>query len=411
MKKVIHFAAGMILLLTGYLLLAGSTDTIKRQRAVLREGPGSFFPAVAELSQGVSVEIREKSDGWYQVTVDEYSGYISGKAFQGERQKTDVLSRMGQQPSVTEVSRSGVSAAVKGFAERFATRLQGDDSLLEMFYSYSIDVEEYRQFKRKTYRNRNLSEIRRRVELPEQDVPDVFSFSEEGVGIAIASKIAGMGLYENQSIRNYVSHVGYLVVEASGSYDIPFKFFILNTEKVNAYSCPGGIIFVTKGALQRMENEAELACFLGHEIAHVALRHGMQELEKRRPMVTADNAFMELSNEIEMTEERQGLNEELESMALDIYETIFEGRLKAYEDEADIFGMTYAARAGYRPLALANYLTKLSSRGYLSGNQHYTPSQNAERLQKVKGWLQKNRFPQQLFVTNAQRFQQFIGTL
>ncbi len=97
-------------------------------------------------------------------------------------------------------------------------------------------------------------------------------------------------------------------------------------------------------------------------------------------------------------------------MALDIYETIFEGRLKAYEDEADIYGMTYAARAGYRPVALANFLTKLTSGGDLSGNQHYTPAQNAERLQKVRTWLQKNRFPQQLLVMNAERFQQNVGS-
>ncbi|HKJ66893.1 MAG TPA: M48 family metallopeptidase, partial [bacterium] len=189
------------------------------------------------------------------------------------------------------------------------------------------------------------------------------------------------------------------------------KFFILDTEKVNAYSCPGGIVFVSKGALQRMDNEAELACFLGHEIAHVALRHGMQELEKRRPMVTADHAFMELSNEIDMSEEQKQLDEELESMALDIYETIFEGRLKAYEDEADIYGMTYAARAGYRPVALANYLTKLTRGGDLSGNQHYTPAQNSERLQKVRTWLQNNRFPQQMLGMNAERFQQNVGSM
>ncbi|HKJ67508.1 MAG TPA: SH3 domain-containing protein, partial [bacterium] len=210
MKNVIRSATGVILLLAGCLLLAGSTETIKRQRAVLREGPGSFFPAVAELSQGTSVEVQEQSNGWYRVTVEEYSGYVSGKAFQGERQTTDVLTRIGQEASVTEVSRSGVSAAVKGFAERFTTRLHGDDSLLETFYSYRIDVDQYRQFRQDTYRNRNLSAIRRRIALPEQDVPDVFSFSEEGIGMAIASKIAGIGLYEDPGLRNYVSNVGYL---------------------------------------------------------------------------------------------------------------------------------------------------------------------------------------------------------
>jgi len=411
MRRVVYSVMGPILLILAVLLLAATFETIKRQRAVLREGPGSFFPAVAELEQGTEVEVIEEADGWYKINVQERSGYISQKATQGETRQSDVFEQLSQQPSVTTVSRSGVSAAVKGFAERYATRLQGEQLSLEKFYSYQIDVRAYQDFKQATYRNRNLAVLHRRIDRPAQQEQDVFWISEEGLGYAIASKIAEMGLYENKKIQDYVNYVGNLVAEASGGYDIPFRFFILDTDNVNAYSCPGGIVFISRGALERMQNEAELAVFLGHEIGHVALRHGMQELDERRPMVTADNAFMELEQEVEMSDQMQATSDDLETMAVDIYETIFEGRLAGYEDEADIYGMISAARAGYQPDALVSYLQRLNQSTYLSGNQHYTTAQNIKRLAVVREWVGAQRLPERLLVLNQVRFRQSTAGL
>jgi len=194
------------------------------------------------------------------------------------------------------------------------------------------------------------------------------------------------------------------VVEASDSWDQGFKFFILDVDKVNAYSCPGGIVFVTRGAIERMQNEAELACFLGHEIAHVVLRHGMKELEKRKVMVTADNAFTELEGETEMSSDMQSTSDDLESIAIESYETIFAGRLQEYEDDADEYGLTIAARAGYDPSAMVDFLGRISSGKALSGNEHYTAEQNAERREALAGWIEDTRFPDDLLVRNASRF-------
>lgn len=411
MKKTYTIIISVLVILLFSLLWAGTTETVKRERAVLRQGPGSFFPAVAELAQGTSVEVRDQTDGWLKVTVEELSGYISSKAVEGQTKKQDPFAQLSEKTSVTRVSRSGVSAAVKGFAERFATRLDGDTSFLDVLYSYHMDPAAYQRFREETYRRRNLRAIRRRVNIPRKKVPEVFSFSEEGVGLAIATKVAELGIYSNKPVQDYVNYVGNLVVEATDAYDIGFKFFILDSDKVNAYSCPGGIVFVSRGALQRMDNEAELACFLGHEVAHVVLRHGMREMEKRRPMVTADNAFMDLDNQVQMSPEMQAANQDLESMALDAYETIFHGRLEGYEEEADTYGMIYAARAGYNPQAMATYLAKLSRGGQLSGNEHYTPQQNTKRLTTVKKWLQHERMPNRLLEYNADRFHRWVHTL
>ena len=312
---------------------------------------------------------------------------------------------MSGQPSVTRVAQSGVSAAVKGFAEKYARRLDGDESFLETLYSYHITPAEYNRFRHATYTNRNKNKIYRKVDLPRIRSKEVFSFSEEGIGLGIASKLASMGIFENRELQDYVNYVGNLVVEASHAYDQQIKFFILDVDKVNAYSCPGGIVFVTRGALQRIQDEAELACFLGHEIAHVVLRHGMKELEKRKPMVTADNAFAELEDVTEMSTGMQATSDELEDIAIESYETIFAGRLEQYEDEADTYGLTIAARAGYSPQAMVGLLGRLSQEKDLSGNAHYTMKQNRERQARIQRWLSRAGFPDDLLVSNLGRYQ------
>jgi len=69
---------------------------------------------------------------------------------------------------------------------------------------------------------------------------------------------------------------------------LKFYFTILNTNEINAYAIPGGYIFITRGALELMENEAQLAGVLCHEIAHINQRHIVKKMNIRG----ADNAFL-----------------------------------------------------------------------------------------------------------------------
>ena len=390
---------------------AAEFHQVRRERTTLREGPGSFYPAIAELSRGVNVEVIRRLEGWYRVRVQELDGYISAKATQEQASQSaveDAFSQMGHQPAVTKVARSGVSAAVKGFAERFARRLEGDTTLLREMMDYRLDPTEYQAFREEVYAGRDINRIRGRIDLPSVREHGVFSFSAEGVGYGIASQLATMGLVRNRSVRDYVNLVGNLVVEASGAYDISFKFFVLDLSAVNAYSTPGGLVFITRGALARMQTEAELACFLGHEIAHVILRHGMQEMEKRKVMITADNAFMELESETSMSDELRQTSDELESIALESYETIYAGRLQEYEDEADEYGLLCAARAGYNPKAMVDFLGRITQENVLSGNNHYTPEQNTERLNRIQSWLSAWNLPWQQLVANFDSFRRHV---
>ena len=83
---------------------------------------------------------------------------------------------------------------------------------------------------------------------------------EKAVGEATAAKlVAVFGLYENPAMVKYVNLVGQAVAQYAGRQDISYRFAILDTEMVNAFACPAGYIFVTRGLLANVEDEAELA--------------------------------------------------------------------------------------------------------------------------------------------------------
>ena len=70
------------------------------------------------------------------------------------------------------------------------------------------------------------------------------------------------------------------LVQHADKSGLAYTFTILNTDKINALSLPGGYVYVTRGLLPLAENEAEVASVLTHEIAHVSARHSKQMYEK-----------------------------------------------------------------------------------------------------------------------------------
>jgi predicted Zn-dependent protease len=182
----------------------------------------------------------------------------------------------------------------------------------------------------------------------------------------------------------------------------------LDIPQPNAYACPGGYIFITKGMLSVLTNEAELACILAHEVAHVSRFHGLKELAERKNQIAADAVFGELDEELPdaYNEEDKLTEQELEDEAFGMFETVFQGRLDAYEQEADALGMRYAVRAGYDPKAMRSVLTRMVTQGAKSNNEHYRPDILQKRLQWVDTDLAKRKYPSDL-QTNKSRWQKY----
>ncbi len=383
MKKaiIIYFIFIVSLTLSG--------EIISRQRAYLRNGPGAFYEIVKELKTGDEVKIINEDELWLQVEFADTTGFLSAKALQKKKSgKTSFLSRTLSGDASIRISRHGMSAGAKGLAKRVVNKYNGDPQFFNMVFSWEFNEKDYKKFLKESKKEHKLR-FNKKVQIPPYDVPDQFTFSEEVMGYSLASVVAQTGIYNDKYWSKYINYVGSRIVSFSDAYDVPFKFYILNTDIPNAYAFPGGIIFITKGLLKSIHSEAELACILGHEIAHVTHYHGMLEMEKRKHHIKADDAFAELDDEMPdaFDEETSAVENELEDEMFSMYETLVKGRSDAYEEEADYVGAIYAARAGYEPAALLTVIQRIASQR--SNEGHYRAELLGKRLTLFKKNLSK----------------------
>ena len=164
------------------------------------------------------------------------------------------------------------------------------------------------------------------------------------------------GLYPDQATQNYVDRIGQEIVAAGrtrlkGEAEFPdwdFKFYVVNTSMINAFALPGGHVFITRGILNRMKDEAELAGLLGHEVTHVFARHGVERMSEMTLMILPIallGAF----------EETQGVA----VVGIIAVQLLSMSYGRDDEEESDRFGMRFAARAGYHPAGVIGVMQML----------------------------------------------------
>jgi predicted Zn-dependent protease len=173
---------------------------------------------------------------------------------------------------------------------------------------------------------------------------------ERQIGREVAGVVLGRWQpVSNPALTDYVNMVGTVVAQQSPrSTEIPFRFAVLDTDEINAFAAPGGYIFVTRGALELMESEAELAGVLGHEISHVDQKHVLEQVRKGN-MITGAASEADLNGPV--------MDKAVETLA----GVIFKGLDRGSELEADSLGMLYAAAAGYRPDGLLTFVRRLQA--------------------------------------------------
>ncbi len=364
-----------------------SEVVVKRERTYMRSGPTSFHQIISEIPINSRLVLLEKQDAWLQVKYGNQVGFISESATISQRARNDVFSNIskGEAPS-TAVSKHSISAGVKGFGERWSANLAGDKSFIERAISSHPNFVSYPSFKAKTYSGVKEADFRKAWKLSSRNEPDFYTEIQDGFGLAVATVIAKNGIYKNSVLEEYISYVGHMIIEASDVPDMSFRFFVLDIPQPNAYACPGGYIFITRGMLKAMQNEAELAFVLAHEIAHVSRFHGIAEAQKRKHHISSESAFDELDQALPdaFSESGKKIEEELEGEIFKIFETLIEGRLDQYEEEADNYAILYMARTGYDPKTALNLLSRLSQSSANSNNQHYRRDSIRDRIT----WLQ-----------------------
>ena len=177
---------------------------------------------------------------------------------------------------------------------------------------------------------------------------------EIAIGRDLAATLVGAApLVADPRMQRYVNSVGRWIASQSERPDLPWQFGVLDAPQLNAFAVPGGTIFITRGLLERMQSEAELAGVLGHEISHVVKKHHLKAIQKGAMTALAGDALsMAVQNK------NAAANEKLVSFGKEMYAR---GLDKDDEFEADRIGVVYAARAGYDPYGLPSVLQTLQA--------------------------------------------------
>jgi predicted Zn-dependent protease len=208
------------------------------------------------------------------------------------------------------------------------------------------------------------------------------------IGRAVAARVlTKYKLDQNPRLTGYVNEVGDTVARKSTRPN-PFRgyhFAVLDTDEINAFACPGGIIFVTRGLIKTCKNEDQLAAVLAHEVGHVAHKDGINSISKAR-WTEVWTAMGKEAVTMYAGSVAAGLVSLFEGSIDDVFKTIVvNGYSRQAEEAADAAALKTLSRAGYSPTALVAVLTTMEAKGKGATSGIFkTHPPTSERLAKVK---------------------------
>ena len=220
-------------------------------------------------------------------------------------------------------------------------------------------------------------------------------------GRVLAARILGKyAFYENDKLNEYVNKLGKGLAQFANRPEIEFRFVVIDTDIVNAFAAPGGYIFITKGALVKMEDEAELAGVLAHEIAHVTERHIVKELNIKGTDASPVSGFAQVLGG------GSGAARAVFTQMVDqATEILFEKGLKKQDEfDADRVATLIVSTAGYDPTAVKRYLKSISSAEKETKSLIGTHPSFVERIKNVDDVLAENQLTDKKQAIVKERF-------
>jgi len=158
------------------------------------------------------------------------------------------------------------------------------------------------------------------------------------------------GRITDQTLQNYIDGVGQRIASVSHNPDFEYRFVALNHESTNAFALPGGYVFITRGMLEKLESEAQLAAILAHEVAHIVARDTMNVMSNQIGIdillsaVTSEKPPSGVLTAADLTHQIIGLSYSRED-----------------EETADLAGLDYMTWAGYNPYGMVETIRMLQS--------------------------------------------------
>jgi predicted Zn-dependent protease len=189
-----------------------------------------------------------------------------------------------------------------------------------------------------------------------------------------------LGLVADQPLQDYVKGIGMPLAKASERTALPWAFQVVDDPTPNAFAAPGGFIFVTRGLLALMGNEAELAGVLGHEIGHVTARHSVKRMSQQQ----LAQIGVGVGSMISPTLAKFG------GMATSGLQVLFLSYGRDDERQADDLGYGYALAQNYDVRQMVDVFTSLQNSAQLAGHSpipdwqssHPNPAERIVRIEK-----------------------------
>ena len=179
------------------------------------------------------------------------------------------------------------------------------------------------------------------------------------------------GIYQDEDLLAYISQIGNKMAHLSHRPGLNFQFRVLDSPVINAFAVPGGYVYLTRGILAYLNNEAELAGVMGHEIGHVTARHGAQQYS-RAQLAQLGMGIGAMASET--FRKYAGLAQFGVGM-------LFLKFSRDHERQADKLGVEYSSRAGYDSNNMANFFVTLE-------RLHPGPAQSG-----LQGWFSTHPNP------------------
>jgi hypothetical protein len=226
-------------------------------------------------------------------------------------------------------------------------------------------------------------------ELPDPGRPRMSREQQKQLGLQVASQVyAQMPVLPDSSPETkYIQALGNrLATSIPPEHSWPFQFHVVAQKEINAFALPGGPMFVNIGTITAADNEAQLAGVMAHEMAHVYMQHSAKQQDKGSLL----EGLAGLAGAVAGT--MGGTLGSLAQAGIQVGAgTLMLKYSRGDEAQADAVGAIIMWKAGFNPVALADFFEKIQAQGGGSGPQflsdHPNPGNRREAVQKeISGW-------------------------
>ncbi len=186
-------------------------------------------------------------------------------------------------------------------------------------------------------------------------------------------------LLRDARVDGYLTRLGRKLAAEAPGHKYPYQFKAINDGSINAFALPGGFLYVNRGTIEAAENEAQLAGVVAHEISHVALRHGTNQLSKavaiRFPLAIAGGLLGGSGS----------LLGQLAQLGIEVgFTAVFLKYSRTAETQADVLATQLLFDTGYEPREYGRFFAKIEKAGGGGGVQFFSDHPNPKnRVKRV----------------------------